>query len=74
MENLAEVEGTGFEVIGGLDRALEFAAVELSFYFWQYWGLPSCPEVPAPDVSAAELLGFVDHIVVGIDELPDLVG
>lgn len=66
MENLAEVEGTGFEVIGGLDRALEFAAVELSFYFWQYWGLPSCPEVPAPDVSAAELFGFVDHILVGI--------
>ncbi|WP_240359286.1 S28 family serine protease [Pyxidicoccus trucidator] len=63
MEALVVSEGTGFEVLGGLDRTLEFSVVELSFYFWQYYGAPVCAEVPASDVSAAELFGFLDGIV-----------
>jgi hypothetical protein len=55
--------GTDFHVIGGRDRALEFAVVEASFYFWQYWGTPYCGDVPAPDAPAAELFGFLDSIV-----------
>ncbi|WP_163999557.1 S28 family serine protease [Pyxidicoccus caerfyrddinensis] len=63
MEELVVLGGTDFHVIGGRDRALEFAVVEASFYFWQYWGTPYCEDVPAPDAPAAELFGFLDGIV-----------
>jgi hypothetical protein len=66
MEALSQREGTGFEVIGGLDRALEFSVVELSFYFWQYWGQPYCAGIPAPEAPAEALFGFVDTTVAGI--------
>ena len=62
MEELAATSGTGFEVIGGLDRALEFAAVETSFYFWQYYGTAACAYIPAPGAPAAETFEILDAI------------
>ncbi|MCP3145366.1 S28 family serine protease [Pyxidicoccus xibeiensis] len=66
VEELGNELGTGFDVIGGADRALEFAVVEASFYFWQYWGTPYCDTVPPPEAPAADLVGFLDTTVVGI--------
>jgi hypothetical protein len=63
MEELVTTRETGFEVVGGLDRALEFAAVELSFYFWQYGGASFCGRVPAPGAPAEETFGFLDGVV-----------
>ena len=63
MEALSVNWGTGFEVIGGLDRALEFAVVETSFYFWQYAPPEACAFVPAPGAPAAETFAFLDGVV-----------
>jgi hypothetical protein len=63
MEELVFSWGTGFNVIGGLDRALEFSAVELSFYFWQYGDASLCELIPAPGAPAADAFAFLDGIV-----------
>ena len=55
--------GTGFEVVGGADRALEFSAVETSFYFWQYGPASGCAAIPAPGAPAAEAFAFMDGVV-----------
>ncbi|MFY2562399.1 S28 family serine protease [Corallococcus terminator] len=62
MEALGTRWSTTFTVMGGEDRALEFSAVELSFYFWQY-GSSSCADIPAPGASAAETFAFLDSVV-----------
>ncbi|WP_338868401.1 S28 family serine protease [Myxococcus stipitatus] len=55
--------GTGFTVVGGPDRALEFSAVEVSFYFWQYGTASACASIPAPGAPAAETFAFLDGVV-----------
>ncbi|NMO13847.1 hypothetical protein HPC49_39085 [Pyxidicoccus fallax] len=62
VEALATTWETGFETIGGADRALEFAAVETSFYFWQYAGELYCSYIPAPGALAEETFFFLDGI------------
>ncbi|WP_366935083.1 hypothetical protein [Pyxidicoccus fallax] len=61
VEALAE-QGFTFDVLGA-DRALEFAVVELPFGFWEFYGFYwSCDDIPAPDVSDAELFGFISFV------------
>lgn len=55
--------GTTFNVIGGEDRALEFAAVETSYYFWQYGNASFCAVIPAPGAPAEETFWFLDGVV-----------
>jgi hypothetical protein len=50
-----------FHILGP-DRALEFAIVETPFVFWQFLRFNSCAEIPRPDASASELLGFLDYV------------
>lgn len=52
-------DGYTFEHLGE-DRALETAALELPFTFWQYGGADDCAAVPAQDASDDELWAFVD--------------
>ena len=54
----------------GLDRAYEFAVIELPFAFWQYRSIDLCDDIPGVDASAADLLGFIDF-VVGLDFFAD---
>ncbi len=54
---------TGFTVVGGPDRALEFSAVEASFYFWQYGTASACASIPAAGAPAAETFAFLDDVV-----------
>ncbi|MFP2910623.1 hypothetical protein ACLESD_37400 [Pyxidicoccus sp. 3LFB2] len=57
-----EAEGFTFDVLGA-DRALEFAVLELPFRFWQFYGFAgTCADIPSPDVSDAELFGFVSYV------------
>ena len=54
-------DGAHFTVLGD-DKALEFSAVELSFRFWQRYGLGTwtCDNLPDPSAPAADLLAFVN--------------
>ncbi|MFP2924175.1 S28 family serine protease [Pyxidicoccus sp. 3LG] len=63
VEALGTTWSTGFEVVGGADRALEFSAVETSFYFWQYGAPSACAAIPAPGAPAEETFAFMDGVV-----------
>ncbi len=54
---------TDFEIIGGADRALEFAAVETSYYFWQYGNASFCAIIPPPGAPAENTFWFLDGVV-----------
>ncbi|MCA9637895.1 MAG: hypothetical protein KC420_17830 [Myxococcales bacterium] len=59
---IVEAGDATFDVLG-VDRVVEFGAIELRFVFWQYGGEGDCPEVPGPGASAQELFAFVDAII-----------
>ncbi|MCE9674026.1 hypothetical protein LY474_40165 [Myxococcus stipitatus] len=63
VEALGAKLNTGFTVVGGPDRALEFSAVEAFFYFWQYGGASACASIPAPGAPAEETFAFLDEVV-----------
>ncbi|NMO18783.1 hypothetical protein HPC49_23600 [Pyxidicoccus fallax] len=63
VEALGTRWNTGFEVVGGADRVLEFSAVETSFYFWQYGTQSACATIPAPGAPAEEAFAFMDGVV-----------
>nr|WP_225937347.1 S28 family serine protease [Myxococcus sp. RHSTA-1-4] len=65
VEELVTSEGASFGLMG-LDRALEFAVVEMPFYFWQYGNASRCAEIPAPGAPAEETFAFLEGIV-GLD-------
>lgn len=44
-----------------VEEALEYAALEFSFSFWQWGG--NCEEIPAKDASPKELFNYMDKIV-----------
>jgi hypothetical protein len=49
----------GFDVLR-MDRALEFAIVELPFSFWQYSRFNTCGAIPGPEAGAEEMLAFLN--------------
>ncbi|HLU65517.1 MAG TPA: S28 family serine protease, partial [Kofleriaceae bacterium] len=59
---LAAAEGYTFDRLG-LARAVEFAAVESRFTFWQYGGADGCPQVPTAMSSDAEVFAWLEEIV-----------
>ncbi len=52
-----------FTAILGEDRALEFAAEELPFIFWQYGDQSSCAAIPATTATDAAVFKFLDDTV-----------
>ena len=62
LEALAADAEDSFELIG-LDRTLEFAVVEMPFYFWQYGNPSLCARIPAPGAPAEESFAFLDGVV-----------
>lgn len=51
-------------LVGGADRAVEIAAVEVYFAFWQYQpAAEMCSEVPGPDASNRSVWSFVDYVL-----------
>ncbi|TQF12093.1 hypothetical protein FJV41_30885 [Myxococcus llanfairpwllgwyngyllgogerychwyrndrobwllllantysiliogogogochensis] len=62
-ELLSVLESYGMEfTLLGMDRALEFAIVESSFYFWMYERESRCDTVPLPGAPANEMLDFVGNV------------
>lgn len=53
--------GFSFDTFG-LEQSLEFAVLESSFAFWQYGDASMCPEIPAPDAAAEDILVFYEQI------------
>jgi hypothetical protein len=62
VESLAADAEDSFGLIG-LDRTLEFAVVEMPFYFWQYGDASYCAEIPAPGAPAEEAFAFLEGVV-----------
>ncbi|WNG52267.1 hypothetical protein F0U60_06845 [Archangium minus] len=62
VEALVTSSGESFEQIG-LDRTLEFAVVEMPFYFWQYGNASRCLEIPATGAPAEAVFAFLDNVV-----------
>ncbi|NPC70455.1 hypothetical protein HPP05_11920 [Corallococcus exiguus] len=54
----------------GVDKALEFSALEFAFAFWQYGDASLCDEIPPPGGSAQGLVDFLDY-VVGLSYMSD---
>lgn len=47
----------------GEDRALEFAAVELPFIFWQYGSQADCASIPADTATDDAVFTFFDEVI-----------
>ncbi|MBL9102417.1 MAG: hypothetical protein JNL82_15765 [Myxococcales bacterium] len=61
MQGEATAEGFTYTYLNE-DQALESAALELIFTFWQYEGASLCAQVPAVDASDAEVWDFLNAI------------
>lgn len=59
LDTLATREGTHFTI--GVGKALEYAAMEFPFSFWQ-WGF-GCDEIPGNNAGAQEIFDYVEQIV-----------
>ena len=59
LDKLATSEGTRFSI--GEGKALEYAAMEFPFSFWQ-WGF-GCSEIPEREASAQEIFEYVEQVV-----------
>lgn len=62
--------GYAFSRIGGRDAALDAAALDLPFTFWQYTGVGGCDGVPPPTATDDEVYAFADA-TVGFDSASD---
>ena len=53
-----------FTVLGGADRALEVAVVELYFAFWQYqYAASACDDVPGPGATRRQVWSWADGVL-----------
>jgi hypothetical protein len=60
----AQMRGVAtFTEILGEDRALEFAAEELPFIFWQYGDQSNCASIPDATASDATVFQFFDNVI-----------
>jgi len=60
MEAFAQKEKMTFTEVP-LPEALEYAALEFSFSFWQWGG--KCEEIPSANASVTEMVGYLNKIV-----------
>ncbi len=61
MLDLASQFGATFDVLG-VDKALEHAAIETGFAFWQYYGSSNCDMVPSTGASDQDIFQFVADV------------
>lgn len=62
MATQAAEEELTYEILN-MDQALESAAVEFVFTFWQYETAELCAEIPAVDASDDDVWLFLDYVV-----------
>lgn len=58
---ISGAHGYTFELLNE-DQALEIAAVEFAFTFWQYFGASRCPNIPTSASTDAEVWTFLTEI------------
>lgn len=63
VESFATNYGLSFDRIGGAEVALESAAVEIPFTFWQYSGETFCSRIPAVAASDDVIFDFLVTVV-----------
>jgi hypothetical protein len=61
MGDQAMDQGLTYDLLGE-EQALEVAAVELIFTFWQYFDASRCPDVPPTAATDDEVWDFLDEI------------
>lgn len=69
--NAAKREGQTWRLLGSPDRALEFAAVDAQFAFWQYHGVDACGWVPGRRAGLRQVWYWfqdVNPLTSGFDE------
>lgn len=49
-------------IVGGVDRAVEIAVVDLTFAFWQVYGRDGCDILPHVDDGRRELISFLRFV------------
>ncbi len=59
----AEEQGETWEIPGSLDRAMEVAAMDLYFTFWQYSPQSACAGVPAAGATNEEIWDWTQGVV-----------
>lgn len=59
----AEADGNTWDILGSLDRAMEVAAVDLYFTFWQYTPESQCVNVPGPEATNEEVWDWTQGVV-----------
>ena len=59
----AEAAGETWEILGTVDRAMEIAAMDLYFTFWQYSGQAACDGVPAAGATNDEIWAWTEGVV-----------
>ena len=59
----AEAAGETWEIPGSLDRAMEVAAMDLYFTFWQYSPQSACADVPKEGASNEEIWDWTQGVV-----------
>ncbi len=59
----AEAAGETWEIPGTVDRAMEIAAMDLYFTFWQYTGQAGCAGVPGAAATNEEIWSWTEGVV-----------
>jgi len=62
-EKNARQKGYTFNLLGGLEKAYEYAVLEFSFAFWQ-WQYSSCDEIPENVDNPADIINYLEKIDV----------
>jgi hypothetical protein len=55
--------GESWRILGSVDRAMEVAAMDLYFTFWQYTGQSGCASVPGADATNEEIWDWTPNVV-----------
>ncbi|WP_188113417.1 S28 family serine protease [Nocardioides humilatus] len=64
LEKTVGTNGTHLSLVGGADRAVEVAAIETYFAFWQYQPAEAaCPEVPGAAATDQDIWEWVDSVL-----------
>lgn len=62
-EEYAAAHGLEFNRIGGIEAAFEYAVLEYSYIFWQYFGADECESIPTDEnISDGELFAYLQRL------------